>query len=79
MERNVIDNLLNRDQAAAFVRERYGHCSRSRLAVMAVTGEGPAYRIFGNRAVYEPADLIAWAEARLSKKTTSTSELKGAA
>src|ERR1700730_17732443 len=67
--------LLTRDQAGEFLLERYGNGSRARLAVLAVTGEGPAYRRFNNRAVYEIADLVAWAESRLSEKAKSTSEL----
>lgn len=71
-----LDNFLTREQAAEFLRLRYGHGSHSRLAVLAVNGEGPAYRRYGNRAVYTVADLVAWAEARLTPKATSTSEFK---
>ena len=45
------------------------------LAKMAVTGEGPAYRSFGSRVVYDPADLDAWIDARLTKVRRSTSEI----
>jgi hypothetical protein len=67
---------LTRDEAAQWLRENYGTGSSARLACLATAGTGPAYRLNGNRAVYEIADLKAWTESRLSKKIHSTSELK---
>ena len=37
-------------------------------------GEGPPYRMFNGRCLYDKADAIAWAEAQLSPKARNTSE-----
>lgn len=44
------------------------------LAKLAHEGDSPRYRIFGNRALYAPADLLEWAEKRMSAPVTSTAQ-----
>jgi len=56
---------LTRREAAEFLSEQGLQISANTLQKFATTGGGPDYRIFGNRAVYTPADLLAWAEERM--------------
>lgn len=65
---------LCRPEAAEFLTERGFPVSKNTLEKWGTTGGGPTYRIFGNRALYTPDDLIAWAEAKLSAPRRSTSE-----
>jgi Helix-turn-helix domain len=66
---------LSRSEASDYLVSRGFRISRQTLAKFAGTGDGPAYRSFGTRAVYDPADLDAWIEARLTKVRRSTSEI----
>jgi hypothetical protein len=67
---------LSRRRAALFLEGAYGaRISPDTLAKMAVRGNGPPFRKLGQHVVYEPADLTAWAESRLSAKVHSTSGL----
>ena len=63
-----------RKEAAAFLRERGYPATPNTLMKLASTGGGPVYRLFGNRALYEGDDLLAWAESKLSAPRRSTSE-----
>jgi hypothetical protein len=65
---------LDRREAAKYLTNRGLKCSHNTLQKLATTGGGPAYAIFGNRALYTPQNLDAWAEARLSAPRKSTSE-----
>ncbi len=65
---------LRRANAAHYVRETWGMpCSAKWLAKLAVTGGGPIYRKAGRFPIYLPADLDAWAEARIGEPRRSTS------
>ncbi|MGE4257247.1 MAG: helix-turn-helix transcriptional regulator [Xanthobacteraceae bacterium] len=66
--------FLSRSEASDYLISRGLRVARQTLAKYAVTGDGPAYRSFGSRVVYEPADLDAWIEGRLTKARRSTSE-----
>lgn len=66
---------LTRIEAAAFLAELGFPATRSGLAKVACLGTGPAFRKFGARTLYDPSDLISWAESRLSPPVTSTSQL----
>lgn len=44
------------------------------LAKLRCVGEGPAFRRYGRRIVYERLELIRWIEARLSPACLSTSD-----
>ena len=67
--------FLSRSEASDYLGNRGLRIARQTLAKFAVTGEGPAYRSFGTRVVYAPADLDAWIEARLTKPRRSTSTI----
>lgn len=68
---------LRRNEAAAYVRDRYSlPCAEKYLAKLAVVGGGPAFRKASRWPIYDPADLDEWAEARISPRVRSTSELK---
>lgn len=60
--------FLNRTDAAAYVRQRYGFpCSEVTLARLAVKGQGPEFkRASGRFALYAPAALDEWASGRIS-------------
>jgi hypothetical protein len=65
---------FRRVHAAHYVRETWGiPCSPKWLAKLAVTGGGPIYRKAGRFPIYKPADLDAWAEARIGIPRRSTS------
>lgn len=72
----MTEQLLNREQAAAYLTERLPFTvSSTILANVASRGCGPAYRIWNGRgsgrggrgrfAVYRPTDLDAWIEKQL--------------
>jgi hypothetical protein len=65
---------LTRREAAEHLTDQGMPMSWKTLQKMATTGGGPAYQIFGNRALYQPPILDQWAEARLSAPRRSTSE-----
>jgi len=74
----VQGRYLDRREAAEYLTDQRGlRISRNTLQKMATLGGGPPYRLFGIRAVYTVTDLEAWAEAKLGRKRSSTSELKG--
>lgn len=70
---------LRRAEAARYLQERFGAYTAETLAKLACVGGGPLYRKMGAYPVYRPADLDAWAEARMSKPVASTAELTAAA
>jgi hypothetical protein len=66
---------LTRREAAFYLSENGLPVSKNTLQKFATTGGGPEYFIFGNRALYTPQSLDAWAEARLTASRKSTSEV----
>ncbi len=63
-----------RREAARYVREIWGlPCSPRWLAKLAVVGGGPIFRKAGRTPIYAPADLDAWAQARIGAPRKSTS------
>lgn len=67
--------LLTRSAAADYLHDVIGYpVSKSTLAKLAVTGDGPPFQSFGRRVVYRPAELRAWAEGR-SRRRKSTSDV----
>ncbi len=66
-------HYITRAEAAAYLTERGLRTSKNTLQKWAVTGGGPVYRRYGNRAVYTIADLNAWADKRMGPARTSTS------
>jgi hypothetical protein len=69
----VSTTYLIRPEAAQFLTENGYPVSKLTLQKYATTGGGPIYRIFGNRALSKPTDLLAWAESNLSAPRCSTS------
>ena len=60
-----MSNLVSRPEAARYLSDRGLRIAAATLAKLAVTGLGPPYRIALSRAVYDTADLDAWAASRL--------------
>jgi hypothetical protein len=58
--------FLDRAEAAQYLTERGLRVSKNTLQKWVTVGGGPAYRRFGNRAVYQTGDLDAWAQEKLS-------------
>ncbi len=67
-------SYMLRPEAAEFLTDRGFPTAKNTLQKYATTGGGPVYRIFGNRALYTPEDLLDWADAKLSAPRRSTSE-----
>lgn len=65
---------LRRKDAANYLRDKYGHGSPKTLAKLACLGGGPIFRRFGRIVLYEPAELDAWAHARITAPLSSTSD-----
>jgi Helix-turn-helix domain len=70
---------FSRDEASEYLKTRGFKIAKQTLAKYAVTGGGPAYRTFGSRVVYDPSDLDAWIEQRLTAPRRSTSEARSVA
>jgi hypothetical protein len=69
-----VPRYFRRDAAARYVRENWGlPCSKAWLAKLAVVGGGPVFRKAGKTPLSCPADLDAWAEARIGEPRRSTS------
>lgn len=65
---------LRRQEAADYLHQRYGLYTRDTLAKLAVSGDGPPYRLLGRFPVYTRAELDTWAEGRLSRPMRSTAD-----
>lgn len=64
---------LNRIEAAEYIRARGLPCSPKTLQKIVTTGGGPRFRRFGNKAVYDPADLDDWIELKLTAPSCTSS------
>lgn len=60
------NEYLERPAAAEYLTARGLRVSKNTLQKWVTTGDGPAYRRFGLRALYTREDLDAWANAKLS-------------
>jgi hypothetical protein len=69
------DMLLGREAGARALTAAGYVTSPATLATKATRGNGPAYRIFGKRAIYRWGDLLDWAEANAAPLRRSTSEV----
>jgi hypothetical protein len=67
--------FLTRKQSADFLTEQGLPVTSNTLQKFATVGGGPEYSIFGNKAVYAPDKLLAWAEGKLAASRKSTSEV----
>lgn len=69
-----MQKALLRCAAAEFLTDSGYPIRPNHLAKLASIGGGPKFRKFGNRPIYDPDDLLAWAEERAGEKVSSTSE-----
>lgn len=72
------DALLGRRETAEALTEAGFKTAETTLATMAVRGGGPPFQKFGRFPLYRWGNSLNWAQSRLSKVVTSTSELDGA-
>lgn len=70
---------LNRKLATDYLRQRGIKCGDSRLAHLAVTGDGPEFQYEGKFPIYTEEALDAWIESKLSAPVRSPSEAAAAA
>lgn len=73
------ERYLTRDEVSDHCKRRGLPIEKQTLAKYAVTGGGPAYRKFGPRVVYDPADVEDWIKQRLTAACKSTSEMQAIA
>lgn len=65
--------FLNRSEAAEYLSSRGLPLSKNTLQKLASEGGGPRYQIFGRYALYQVAELNAWAEAKLGPLRSTSS------
>jgi hypothetical protein len=68
------DTLLTRRAGAAALTDAGFPTSPATLATLASRGGGPIYQHYGARVVYRWAELLDWAQSRLSAPMRSSSE-----
>lgn len=70
------DRNLNRREASTLLDDEFGiKLAVSTLAkVYCIRSDGPPVRHFGSKPMYQAGELRAWARARLSAPTRSSSE-----
>jgi hypothetical protein len=79
-ETDTDSELLGREEAARYLRERYGFRIRAgTLQKYAGMGVCPVYRQAGRTAVYTVPALDDWAEERMSPPGRSSSDLRASA
>ncbi len=75
----MTDNVfLRRKAAGEYLRQKFGFCSPSALAKLAVVGGGPKMHYVGDLPLYAPEELDEWARSQVSAPIHSTSERPGA-
>jgi hypothetical protein len=65
---------LRRRDAAQCLRDHGYPVAAQTLARFACEGGGPPYILYGRIPLYDPDQLLEWAEARCSRPRRSTSE-----
>ena len=73
------NRLLTRVEAAQYLQQHGFPVAARTLATLVSRGGGPAYRRFGQRALYRTEDLLAWAESRCSPPRRNSAEGERAA
>jgi hypothetical protein len=71
------NTLLTREQTARALSAAGFPVALATLAAKATRGGGPPFRRFGVRTLCDWGTSLAWAEARLSRQVTRTSEFYG--
>jgi hypothetical protein len=69
------DAKLGRKETAEALSQFGYPIAEATLASMASRGGGPLFSKFGSRVVYRWSDALSWAETRLSRPVSTTSEL----
>jgi hypothetical protein len=70
---------LRRAGASEYLQQRWGlHFTADTLSNLAVSGEGPVYRLAGRYAVYAEEDLDSWAQSRITAPRRKASVAKAA-
>jgi hypothetical protein len=70
-----ITRLFRRKQAGQYLLDTYGFGAPTTLAKIAcVSSDGPPFRKCGRIVLYDPADLDAWAQRKLTGLRRSTSD-----
>jgi hypothetical protein len=69
------DRRLTRNATAAALTAAGFPIKPATLATKATRGGGPPFSRFGLRALYRWGDALAWAQRRLSRPVSNTSEL----
>ena len=62
---------LTRSEAAEFIRALGLPITKLTLTKLASQGDGPVYRMFGNKSVYTETDLCDWVEKRFKDGKSS--------
>ena len=66
--------FLRTPAAADYLQSKYGIGAAKTLDRYRVVGVGPPFQKFGRLVVYAPADLDAWAEAKMGPRQSRTSD-----
>ncbi|CCG41812.1 helix-turn-helix transcriptional regulator [Magnetospirillum molischianum] len=66
--------FLDRPGAADYIKAKGLPISAGTLRKYATVGGGPRFQKFGRRVVYNPSDLDAWVDGRLTGPLSSTSD-----
>lgn len=69
---------MTRREVPAFLAKLGYPITHKYLGKLASVGGGPIYRMFGNRALYTPEDVLAWIETRTSAPVTCAAQRGGA-
>jgi hypothetical protein len=72
---NDPEALMTRRAGASALTDAGFPTASATLATLATRGGGPIFRRYGNRVIYRWADLMDWAQSRLSAPLRSTSEV----
>jgi hypothetical protein len=71
----MIIQSRRRPAASQYLQDKWGLTyAPTTLANLAVSGDGPLYRLAGRHAVYADPDLDAWAQSRISGPMRKSSE-----
>ena len=71
---NTTPEYLRRDQAAEYLRSRYGFCTPKSLAKADCLGQGPTRHAAGRMVLYKICDLDAWAQAKITPANSPSAE-----
>ena len=66
-----MSNLLNRKQAADYLKSRGLKLSKQTLAIKAMSGKGPRYALIGRTAYYQQEWLDEWLDSQLKPSAHS--------